>query len=64
MDMAVDPIPPSPEQWHAIVEKACADSGWGDEVVVAVESTLTGWKVIVNPVTHPATDVPDGGVSS
>lgn len=46
----MEPIPPSPEEWRQIVENACGETGWGDKLVVAVESTLSGWRVTVQPI--------------
>jgi hypothetical protein len=57
MDLANDPLPLSPEDWVAVVNDAVAATGHGDEVVVAVETTIDGWKVTVNPVRN-ATPAP------
>jgi hypothetical protein len=60
MDMATDPLPLTPEQWWTVVSEACAATGHGDEIITAVESTMTGWRVTVNPVL-PVTPAPEPG---
>jgi hypothetical protein len=57
MDMANDPLPLSPEEWGTVVSEACAATGHGDEIITAVETTIDGWKVTVNPVRN-ATPAP------
>lgn len=51
-------LPYSPEDWARVVDNAVQATGHGSEVVTAVETTLSGWKVTVNPVVTPT--VPDG----
>ncbi len=46
----MDEIPLSPEQWRAVMQSAAVTTGHAGEVVVGVESTMSGWKVTVNPV--------------
>jgi hypothetical protein len=54
-------MPLTPEQWAAVVTDTCAATGHGDEIIVAVETTMSGWRVTVNPVTNPT--APEGPVS-
>ncbi len=49
-----DEAPLTPEQWFQVVHDATVASGHGDEVVTAVETTPSGWKVTVNPPITPA----------
>lgn len=51
----MDPLPFNPEQWLAVVGDAVRESGHGSEVVVALETTVSGWRVSVMPpiVTAP-----------
>jgi hypothetical protein len=60
-DLTGDPMPLTPEQWAAVVTDTCAATGHGDEIIVAVETTMSGWRVTVNPVTNPT--APEGPVS-
>jgi len=53
-----DQAPLTPEQWFQVVHDATVASGHGDEVVTAVETTPSGWKVTVNPVAPPAPPAP------
>ena len=46
----MDDLPMSPEDWLTVVRDAVAETGHGDEVLVAVESTMDAWRVTVNPV--------------
>lgn len=45
-----DDLPLSPEDWTAFIQQAAVNTGHDDEVVVALESTMSGWRVTVNPV--------------
>lgn len=61
----MEDLPLTPEDWRAVVQNAAVTTGHADEVIVAVESTMSGWKVTVNPVINgqqPAT--PTGPPSS
>lgn len=46
-----DELPMSPEAWRDAIQAAADATGHEAEVIVAVESTMSGWKVTVNPVT-------------
>lgn len=45
-----DDLPLSPEDWSAVIQQAAITTGHADEVIVALESTMSGWRVTVNPV--------------
>ena len=49
-----DELPYSPEQWFQVIHDATVATGHGDEVITAVETTMSGWKITVNPVAAPA----------
>jgi len=53
-----DELPLNPEQWLAIVNDAVAASGHADEVVVGLETTISGWRVSVLPPIQPADNTP------
>lgn len=57
-------LPYSPEDWGRIVNDAVQATGHGDEVITAVETTMSGWKVTVNPVITSTTPTPPIGPPS
>lgn len=51
----------TPEDWLAIVQNTVAEAPGGDQVIVSLESTMTGWRVSINPVrTLPPAGPPEG----
>lgn len=50
----MEDLPLSPEQWRAVMQSAATTTGHGDEVMVALESTMSGWQIMIHPV--PPTD--------
>lgn len=55
-----DEVPASPEWWRDVITDTVAQSGHEDEVIVSLESTMTGWCVSIHPVRNtPATNAPE-----
>lgn len=55
-----DDLPLSPEEWRDVIQSAAVTTGHVGEVIVQLESTMTGWRVSVNPVRNtPTGTTPD-----